>query len=242
MVDEDTNEYELLPLMLGTLKRDYLDKGFVEIISNSGYDFTPVERQRISYNHDKNKTYKQDFSLLNRLQRDKHLSPFEHIYFTFKLKIPIFVQRHIVRYRISSINEISGRYTDGNKDEFYIPDNFRFDLSKKITKEQREEQFKILFETYKTIEDNYKKLLELGLPKELQRIIQPVGQYTTFYWTLNMREFFNVCNQRLTSHTQYETMILVKKIYEILQEIYPLVIESYYNNIQSDDNIKYIDM
>jgi len=46
-----------------------------------------------------------------------------------------------------------------------------------------------------------------------------------------MREFFNVCNQRLTSHTQYETMILVKKIYEILQEIYPLVIESYYNNI-----------
>jgi len=43
-VDDEKGEYELQPLMLATIKEKYLDKGFVELIQNSGYDFTPVER------------------------------------------------------------------------------------------------------------------------------------------------------------------------------------------------------
>jgi hypothetical protein len=42
--DGEKGEYELQPLMLSTIKEMYLDKGFVELIQNNGYDFTPVER------------------------------------------------------------------------------------------------------------------------------------------------------------------------------------------------------
>jgi hypothetical protein len=44
IINNETNKYELHPLMLDTIKEIYLDKGFVELIQNSGYDFTPVER------------------------------------------------------------------------------------------------------------------------------------------------------------------------------------------------------
>lgn len=228
--------------MLDTIKEIYLDKGFVELIQNSGYDFTPVERQRISYNNDKNKTFNKDLKLLNTLQKNGHMTPFEHIYFTFKVKVPIFVQRHIVKYRVSTINEISGRYTNDNKKEFYIPGEFRLELNKKLNKEQQLEQINIITETYTTIENNYNRLMELGVTKELQRVIQPVGQYTTFYWTLNMREFFHVCSQRLTKHAQMETSLLVQTMYKILYQIYPLNLNQFYDEIQTEENKQLIDI
>lgn len=238
--EEEKGNYDLQPLMLASIKEKYLDKGFVELIQNSGYDFTPVERQRISYNQNKNKTYTKDLKLLNDLQKNGHMTPFEHINFTFKVKVPIFVQRHIVKYRISTINEISGRYTNDNKNEFYIPGEFRLELNKKLNKEQQLEQINIITETYNTIEKNYNKLIKLGVTKELQRVIQPVGQYTTFYWTLNMREFFHVCLQRLTKHAQMETSLLVQTMYEILYQVYPLNLNQFYHKIQTPENKDYI--
>lgn len=44
IADDEKGKYELQPLMLATIKEMYLDNGFVELIQNSGYDFTPVER------------------------------------------------------------------------------------------------------------------------------------------------------------------------------------------------------
>jgi len=50
------------------------------------------------------------------------MTPFEHVYLTFYLKVPIFVLRHLVKYRLTTINELSGRYTDKGKKDYYIPD------------------------------------------------------------------------------------------------------------------------
>lgn len=243
LVSDKDGEYEVEPSLLKPMKINLYNKGFVELISNSGYDFTPVERQRISYNNYKNKTYKKDLKLLNKLMKEGHFTPFEHISLTFRIKVPIFVQRHIVKYRLSTINEISGRYTDDNKNEFYSGE-IRFKKGNKnpVNGEDEFKQIDIIRETYNVIEKNYNKLIDLGVQKEFQRIIQPVGQYTTFYWTLNLREFFHVCNQRLTKHAQNETQLLVLQMFNILRQIYPLNMKQFYDNLQNEDNKKNLDL
>ena len=50
--------------------------------------------------------------LINALLQGRHGSPFEHTAFTFFVEVPIFVVREWQRHRMSSFNEMSGRYTE----------------------------------------------------------------------------------------------------------------------------------
>src|SRR6056297_1229681 len=100
-----------------------LDKGFIELIDFMGSDLRAVEAARVSFqrgltNEDRDK------KLIDYLMENGHESPFEHIVFTFKVKAPMFVARQWFRHRISSFNEISGRYSI-IKHEFYYPERMR---------------------------------------------------------------------------------------------------------------------
>ena len=52
--------------------------------------------------------------------RERHGTPFEHNFFRFHIKAPLFVTREWQRHRIGSFNERSGRYSE-LPDEFYVP-------------------------------------------------------------------------------------------------------------------------
>ena len=52
--------------------------------------------------------------------RERHGTPFEHNFFRFHIKAPLFVTREWQRHRIGSFNERSGRYSE-MPDEFYVP-------------------------------------------------------------------------------------------------------------------------
>src|SRR6056297_1457275 len=100
-----------------------LDKGFIELIDFMGSDLRAVEAARVSFqrgltNEDRDK------NLIDYLMENGHESPFEHIVFTFKVKAPMFIARQWFRHRISSFNEISGRYSV-IKHEFYYPELMR---------------------------------------------------------------------------------------------------------------------
>ncbi|RAM62405.1 thymidylate synthase, partial [Mesotoga sp. SC_3PWM13N19] len=105
------------------MRIDVLDKGFVELVDRMGDDYSAVQAARVSYG--KGLTSKdRDDRLIRYLMEHGHHSPFEHIVFKFHLKLPIFVMRQLVRHRIASINERSGRYTEFS-DEWYLPDSIR---------------------------------------------------------------------------------------------------------------------
>ena len=62
-----------------------------------------------------------DGGLIRFLMREKHGSPFEHGYFRFIVKAPLFVVREHHRHRAGhSYNEWSGRYSK-IEPEFYVP-------------------------------------------------------------------------------------------------------------------------
>ncbi|MDD4826855.1 MAG: FAD-dependent thymidylate synthase, partial [Mesotoga sp.] len=105
------------------MRIDVLDKGFVELVDRMGDDYSAVQAARTSYG--KGLTNKErDDRLIHYLMKNGHHSPFEHIVFKFHLKLPIFVMRQLVRHRIASINERSGRYTEF-AEEWYLPSEIR---------------------------------------------------------------------------------------------------------------------
>ena len=62
-----------------------------------------------------------DEGLIRFLMRERHGTPFEHGYFRFHIRAPIFVVREWFRHRVGhSFNEFSMRYAK-TTDEFYVP-------------------------------------------------------------------------------------------------------------------------
>lgn len=179
-----------------------------------GNDFTPVKQARISYNKELGEQSK-DLELLEKLLKLKHMVPFEHITLTFDVTMPVFVQRQLVKYRLSSWSEVSRRYTRYNKDDsFFIPDFTNYQNGKEIET--------IMSDIYDKIILAYDKLIELGLKKEDQRMVLPVSYFTQVIWTMNMREFIHIMDQRLDNHQQWETRKIVELMVNQVKEKFPI--------------------
>src|SRR2546423_1511278 len=109
---------------------EVLDKGFVALDGVLASDLSVVNGARVSFNQASQTLSERDEGLIRFLMRDRHGSPFEHGYFRFIVKAPLFVVREPHRHRAGhSYNEWSGRYSK-MKAEFYIPDYVRTQTGK----------------------------------------------------------------------------------------------------------------
>ena len=75
------------------MKKQVLDKGFVEVIDTLGSDLTVVNSARVSFGKRKEVYDKSDRALVRYLAKHKHFSPFRHMVVQFHLKAPEFVMR-----------------------------------------------------------------------------------------------------------------------------------------------------
>ncbi|BBE31690.1 flavin-dependent thymidylate synthase [Tepiditoga spiralis] len=211
-----------------------LDSGFVKLIDFMGDDNAAIRAARVSYAGEM-KNDERDKKLLFYLMEHGHHSPFEHITFTFHIKTPIFVARQWFRHRIGmSYNEISRRYTSKYAEEFYIPEQVRTQntqnkQSSDIIKDKEitEEAIKIFKKSYELAYKNYKKLLEMGIAREMARMVLPVGQYTQFYMTTNVRALMHFLNLRADSHAQLEIQEYALAMAKIFKEKCPWTYEAF---------------
>jgi thymidylate synthase (FAD) len=146
-----------------------------------------------------------DAGLINFLMRDRHGSPFEHANFTFYIEAPIFVVREFMRHRAGwSYNEESGRYKE-LEPVFYKPADGRplrqigkagkYEFVAGDYKQQRAvsgDIERISTEAYST----YKRLLDLGVAREVSRMVLPVNIYSSFYATCNARSLMHFLGLR----------------------------------------------
>lgn len=211
-----------------------LDKGFVRLVESMGNDLSIVQAARVSYGQG-SKGDEADKKLIKYLLDNQHCSPFEMTQFKFHIKLPIFVMRQVVRHRISSTNEISGRYSEFEENEYYIPEKWRLqdkknkqgsseeflDGTEKIHKERDES----ISELYKDMNDDafwfYKLAIERGIAKEMARMILPTSYYTSFYWSINARSLMNFLQLRLDSHAQWEIQEYARAIYKFFKNVLP---------------------
>lgn len=150
--------------------------------------------------------------LINFLMRERHMSPFEHGSFTFKIDCPIFVAREFHRHRTMAYNEVSGRYTE-MKPRFYVPDTHR-----PLTQQGKAGQYYFTFgddKQKKLVEDahkasiywtwdNYQSQLEGGVAKEVARMVLPTSLMTQFYATVNPRNLMHFLGLRSSEQALYE--------------------------------------
>lgn len=211
-----------------------LDKGFVRLESSMGDDTSIVRSARVSYSKG-TKTKRSDEGLINYLMRNQHTSPFEAVVFTFHVKAPLVVFRQHHRHRVWSYNEISARYSE-MKDEFYIPDISRIKGQDSKNRQASGENLdpeiqRAAVEVIKTNADmsfeDYKILLDLGVARELARMVLPVNIYSEMYATVNLKNLMDFIRQRDDDHAQWEIREYAKAYKEIARTIAPIAMSAF---------------
>jgi thymidylate synthase (FAD) len=189
-----------------------LDHGFVRLDDAMATDLSVVNAARVSFARRKEEMDETDEGLIRFLMRDRHGTPFEHNSFRFHVRAPIFVAREWFRHRIGSFNEFSMRYARAT-DDFYVPeaDDVRTQVGKPgaysfdpVSPEVAEATRRELAEAYEAAFATYAKLVDLGVARELARLVMPVGAYTEFYWTVNARALMNFLSLRAAEAAQRE--------------------------------------
>ena len=219
-----------------------LDKGHVTLIDvmprivpvGKTADYAIAQAARVSYG-DGTKTINEDRGLIRYLLRHAHTTPLEMIEFKFHLKMPIFVCRQWARHRMSSTNEISGRYSI-MKDEFYFP--FFSDLrnqsqTNRQGSEGAVEEALARYCTNKIIDDAdntynfYEYMIAGNVSREQARMVLPLNLYTEFYWKIDLHNLFHFLGLRADSHAQKEIRVYAEAIIDLLRPIAPVAFEAW---------------
>ncbi len=129
----------------------------------------------------------------------------------------------------NSYNEYSGRYTKMMK-QFYVPtvSQCRSQVGKPgaYSFEPLHENTAYAVRTLigSSNEDQwerYETLLELGVAKEVARMVLPVNQYTQFTWSVNLRALFNFISLRSAESAMWEIRMYSQAIEPMIKEIVP---------------------
>ena len=220
------------------MKKQVLNKGFVEVIDSLGTDLTVVNSARVSFGKRKEVYDKSDRALVKFLAKHKHFSPFRHMMVQFHLKAPEFVMRqwykHVVGAETTSSyptkdhawNEISGRYTPVT--DYYIPEVWRKQsednkqASEGELDDLQQKRMTHLYERYLLeVERVYETMVKSGMAKEQARVVQPLSQYTEAYWTASFQAIMNFIDLRDEKTAQWEIQQYAKSLKEMMYDIYP---------------------
>lgn len=195
-------------------------------------DVAVVNNARVSFDASEQKTTAEDERLLRYLMEHWHTSPFEAVVFTFEIKCPIVVQRHIVRHRTARLNEQSFRYC-AYDDELYFPEMRMQSPDKKqcSSGELVPEDIKNLWQK---IQDKNYEILELystlvanGASREVSRFALPQGAMTKFTWQMDLHNLLNFLRLRMAPDAQDETRQVANAIYELIKDLVPLTIKAF---------------
>ncbi len=214
------------------------EEGFVRLDDAMASDLSVVNSARVSFGVRHEMIEDADRFLIAFLMRERHGTPFEHNSFRFHVRCPIFVAREWFRHRIGSFNELSGRYAE-LETVGYIPDVsvIREQLGKPgaytflpTRPEVAEDAIEAVHFAYATAFAEYKRMLSMGVAKELARIVLPVGLYTEFYWTVNARALMNFLSLRLDDTAQFEIQEFANAVAEHFADRMPITHLAWKNN------------
>lgn len=222
-----------------------LDHGYVDLVETWGGDESIVEAARMSTGKGF-QGWEKDGKFLKFLYDNKHSTPFEMAGAIFEIKAPIFIFREWHRHRTQSYNEMSARYVP-LPDENYVPSVGRIVTSvmnAQLTKNKQEgsaqkiEIFmepealaiqKCIKENYRLSESGYQGMLEEGLPKELARLVLPVGRYSKMRAGANLRNWLAFLTLRQAPNAQWEIRQYADVVATLLTEKFPKTMELFNN-------------
>ncbi|MEL6152119.1 MAG: FAD-dependent thymidylate synthase, partial [Chloroflexota bacterium] len=207
---------------------DVLDKGWIELIDLMPHpsldvsgDLAIVNAARVSFLGE-SKGDEKDKKLLFYLLRNRHTSPFEMVEFKFRVRAPLVTWWQWVRHRTQSFNAQSGRYTEFNEGDFYIPDVWRkqskdnkqasegevdTDVDERLTRE--------LIAHYEKSYQLYEDALRNGVSREMARLFLPgFSVYYTWVVKVDAHNLMHFLRLRMAPDAQYEIRVYAQAIYD----------------------------
>lgn len=227
----------------GVFAVDVLDHGFVALRNLAGPtrradslfdadDVDPAQAARMSFDQmDTARSYTDDMRLNEYLIKNRHTSPFEMIQVWVEVKVPIFVDRQLVRHRTWRRNESSGRYIV-LPEEWYIPEIVG---GKSANKKQGQED-NLLLKTQNafrvaldaqclTSYKHYINFLEVGVAPEHARMFLHLNHYVHWLGNVDLANMFQFLSLRIHSHAQIEARMYGFAIVELLRPHLPRLME-----------------
>lgn len=205
-----------------------LDKGFVELLdlmphpaTDVSGDLAIVNAARVSFLGE-SKGDEKDKKLLFYLMRMKHTSPFEMVEFKFRVRAPLVTWWQWVRHRTMSMNAQSGRYTEFEENDFYIPSIWRKQARDnkqasegQVTDDENDILTEKLIKHYEEGYRLYQEALQTGVSREMARLFLPgFSVYYTWIVKVDGHNLMHFLKLRMASDAQYEIRVYAQAIYE----------------------------
>ena len=198
----------------------------VELLDTFGNDNMVCNVARVSYKKIAAMfTLEENDKLIYYLAKHKHWSPFAHPKVQFRLEMPIYVERQIIKTTVGvDYNSVSGRYVDFS-DTYTTIDTWRKQStsSKQGSGEDLDEKSNAIAnfiqnDVVDCAKIAYQKLIELGISKEQARTILPLNLNTTMILTGSLYALIRLCKQRLKLNAQKETRYVVQEMLRQVKE------------------------
>ena len=150
-------------------------------------------------------------SFIKKLISMGHLSPLEHVSFTFAIEgVSRVLSHQIVRHRIASYSQKSQRYVGEHDFPYIVPPSIQKNTDAKALYEEKMAE----------IAQAYSQLAEL-VPKEDARYVLPSACETKFVATFNARSLLNFFQHRCCQRAQWEIRLLANNMLKKVQEMAP---------------------
>lgn len=190
--------------------------GYVAQVSRGkGYALEPEEFISFPY-VSKQPEQQQAIKTLRFCVKAGHLTILEFAQLVFRLEVPIFIARQLMRYRNASYIERSLRYCEA-------PTPRAWEL-----KEVDDADVHCTINAHEALSrSRYQTMIENGERRELARAVLPLSTRTVYLMRVDLRELLHIFEERLTPHCQKETREVVELMYNETKSLFPIVIEEW---------------
>lgn len=219
---------------LKKFKRKILDYGAIEVVDLLGSDACIKKSASISYGAGTKKSPEIE-PTLNYMMEHYHSTPFQMCEIKFYVKCPIFVARQWMRHRSFSYNEESLRYTDASGVDFYLPELDRIQGQSETNKQSSsgividkpQKAQNLIREAENHAINIYNELIELGVSREIARIVLPTASYTQFIVKGDLKNWLDFVTLRTGEGAQYEIRLYADAILEFIKMAFPITYNAF---------------
>ena len=202
----------------------------IELLDHMGDDLAVVNAARVSMHKESLTLCDNDEKLIRYLATHNHWTPFAHVQFQFRIKMPIFVAREWFRSTVGlSRNEVSRRYVDTPPD-FWTPkgawrgraEHVKQGSGGLLLEAVCDEVSEIYWYAMDACSDAYKDMLEKGVCPEQARSLLPQSMMTEFIETGSLAAYARIYGLRTDPHAQLEIQEYAYAIGEHIEKIVPV--------------------
>lgn len=170
----------------------------IEQIASVCYDSEPTE----------------DLKIFKGCMSSGHMSVAEHSDLTFKVTCSRACSHQLVRHRTGKYTQRSQRYCNEDGFEYYMPESIKKD---ECARNLYDSLMVLIRSCYTALTEEY------NVPAEDARYILPNACETVIYVTMDFRNFFHFCNERLCTRAQKEIRDVAKEMVRLAVEACPAI-------------------